>query len=180
MHSEATMPNTVNSRPYVWPYHGAVRTHQTALLVLTDADAIARGASGLANLRLLAGRARLAGIRVVHLPHAGHTSALDVAEGDLVVTRPAYGGFTGTDLALVLENARISDLLIAGFPVELGADCTMREANDLGYECLLLEDCCTWLSEQTRAGAISSVQMSGGIFGAVASSKDFLAALNGF
>jgi nicotinamidase-related amidase len=53
----------------------------------------------------------------------------------------------------------------------------MREANDLGYECLLLTDCCSWLSDQTGAGAVSSVQMSGGIFGAVATSDDVLRTL---
>jgi nicotinamidase-related amidase len=172
------MVTKVESRPYEWPYDGSVQAGQTALLVLTDTDQVARGAAGLANLRLLAGRARLAGIKVIHLPSGSQSSVIEVAEGDLVVQRPGCGGFTGTDLELVLTNAGITDLLLAGFPIELGADCTMREANDLGFECLLLEDCCTWLSEQTRAGAISSVQMSGGIFGAVATSKQFLAALD--
>jgi nicotinamidase-related amidase len=116
-------------------------------------------------------------MRVVHLPGARAESVVVVQPGDLVCRRPALGGFTGTDLALLLSGIGATDLLIAGFPLELGADCTMREANDLGYECLLLEDCCTSLSDQTEAGAISSVQMSGGIFGAVAASTDVLAVL---
>ena len=172
------MVNKVDSRPYAWPYEGSIQPSRTALLVATDSEQIARGLSAVSSLRLLAGRARLLGIKVIHLPATSRTSALEVADGDLVIQRPAFGGFTGTDLELVLTNSGIADLLLAGFPIELGADCTMREANDLGFECLLLEDCCTWLSEQTRAGAVSSVQMSGGIFGAVATSKQFLAALD--
>ena len=77
----------------------------------------------------------------------------------------------------MLGNAGLTHLLIAGFPFELGADCTMREANDLGYECLLIEDCCSGMADDTLSGAVSSVTMSGGIFGAVATSEDVLAAL---
>ncbi len=79
---------------------------------------------------------------------------------------------------MVLRAAGLTDLLIAGVPLELGADCTMREANDLGYECLLIEDCCTGLSEETFRGAVSSIQMSGGIFGAVATASEVMAALS--
>ena len=116
------------------------------------------------------------GLRLLHLV-ATSGSVLEVEPGDLVIERSALGGFTGSDLELVLRKAGMKDLLIAGFPGELGADCTMREANDLGYECLLLTDCCSWLSDQTGAGAVSSVQMSGGIFGAVATSDDVLRTL---
>ena len=98
-------------------------------------------------------------------------------EPDLVIQRPRLGAFWGSDIALVLANAGLTHLLIAGFPFELGADCTMREANDLGYECLLIEDCCSGMADDTLSGAVSSVTMSGGIFGAVATSEDVLAAL---
>lgn len=169
------MVTTVASRPYAWPYHGAVRPQQTALLVVTD-DGAPGDPAALAKLSALAKRVRLEGMRVLHLV-AASGSVLAAEPDDLVVKRPAFGGFTGSDLELVLRGAGLKDLLIAGFPGELGADCTMREANDLGYECLLLIDCCSWLSEQTGAGAVSSVQMSGGIFGAVATSDDVLGAL---
>jgi nicotinamidase-related amidase len=52
----------------------------------------------------------------------------------------------------------------------------MREANDLGYECLALTDCSSGLSPDTLAAAMSSVTMSGGIFGVIASSDDVLTA----
>jgi hypothetical protein len=169
--------SSVKSRPYLWPYHGDLLASQTAILVFSDGPKVAPDAPGLVHLRDLIEQGRAAGLRIVHLPGAGAESAAAVQPGDLVCRRPALGGFTGTDLALLLSGAGATDLLIAGFPLELGADCTMREANDFGFECLLLEDCCTSLSDQTEAGAISSVQMSGGIFGAVAASTDVLAVL---
>ena len=98
---------------------------------------------------------------------------------DLTLSRPRLGGFTGTALDLPLRGRGRTDLLIAGFPLELGADCTMREANDLGYECLLVEDACSALDPETFAGAVRSVQMSGGIFGAVATTAEVVALLRG-
>jgi nicotinamidase-related amidase len=169
--------STVASRPYRWPYHGAIKPRQTGILVFTDLNGPPPSDPALLRLQSFAELGRGAGMRVVHLPGAA-APALDVLPGDITCTRPAFGAFTGSDAELLLRGAGLRDLLIAGFPVELGADCSMREANDLGYECLLLEDCCTALSEQTLAGAVSSVQMSGGIFGAVATSNEVIAALN--
>ncbi|HLG12296.1 MAG TPA: isochorismatase family protein [Dehalococcoidia bacterium] len=169
--------STVASRPYRWPYHGDVKPEQTGVLVFSDLDGPPSGSPALANLEAFIERARRTGMTVVHLPGADSEPPISVLPGDLTCRRPAYGAFTGTDLELLLRGAGLSDLLLAGFPVELGADCSMREANDLGYECLLLEDCCTALSDQTLAGAVSSVQMSGGIFGAVATSEEVIAAL---
>jgi nicotinamidase-related amidase len=169
--------STVNSRPYRWPYHGTLRPATTAILVFSDGIQSAENSPAIENLRRFVERGRAAGMRVVYSPGRTSEPVLDLQPGDLVCERPAYGGFTGTDMTLVLGGIGATDLLMAGFPLELGADCTMREANDLGYECLLLTDCCTSLSSETEAGAISSVQMSGGIFGAVATSQEVLAAL---
>jgi hypothetical protein len=169
--------NAVNSRPYAWPYHGTIEPERTAVLVCTDA-AVAAGDAAVARLGACLERLRRVGLRVVHLPRRDCRPVLPPQPGDLVVERSAYGGFSGSDLDLVLRNAGLTDLLFAGFPAELGADCTMREANDLGYECLLIEDWCSGLSQETFAGAVSSVQMSGGIFGAVAGARDVLRALD--
>jgi nicotinamidase-related amidase len=166
----------VQSLPYLWPYHGAVKPRQTALLVCND-GAVAVDAAPLERLRRVIAAARRAGVRIVHSPHTGLEPLLAREPGDLVIERPAYGGFTGTSMDMVLRAAGLTDLLLAGFPAELGADSAMREANDLGYECLLLSDCCTGLSEDTLRGAVSSVQMSGGILGAVAGSDEVMAAL---
>ena len=171
--------SVVQSRPYIWPYHGAIKTKQTALVICVDVtDEIDETLPALSRLVELRDRAASAGVRVVHLPGVGCAPLLAPRPGELTVERPEFGGFTGTGLDLVLRGAGLTDLLMTGFPFELGADCTMREANDLGYECLMVEDCCTGLSDQTLTGAVSSVQMSGGIFGVVATSTEVLAALS--
>ncbi len=169
--------SVIHSRPYEWPYHGRVLPRQTALMVFRDGPLPAE-APEVAGLEALVGLARRSGVRLIHCQPVGQEPLLQPEPEDLVIGRPRLGGFAGTELDMVLRNAGLTDLLIAGVPLELGADCTMREANDLGYECLLIEDCCTALSEQTFRGAVSSIQMSGGIFGAVARAAAVVEALN--
>lgn len=168
--------SVIQSHPYPWPYHGELQPPRTAIVLFSDGPIPANGRP-LRALAQLVEAARAADIRVVHSLHAGEQPLLPVLSADLVTERPGYGAFTGTDFDLVLRRAGVSDLLIAGMPVELGADCTMREANDLGYECLLVEDCCTGLSDETFHGTVSSAQMSGGIFGAVATVEEVIACL---
>src|SRR5436189_1116084 len=166
------------ARPYVWPYDGALDPAHTALLLFTGDTTVVPPAEPLQRLQRLAKQAKASGIKLVLLPRAGSLQLAPPFTPDHVVERPSIGAFWGSDVDLVLRNAGITHLLIAGFPFELGADCTMREANDLGYECLLIEDCCSGLDEDTFRGAVSSVTMSGGIFGAVANSEDVLTALS--
>jgi hypothetical protein len=165
------------ARPYVWPYDGAIDPAHTALLVFTGDSESGAAVEVIQRLGRFAETLRAKGVRLVSLPREGGPPKELPFEPDLVIERPRLGAFWGSDIALVLGNAGITHLLIAGFPFELGADCTMREANDLGYECLLIEDCCSGMADDTFRGAVSSVTMSGGIFGAVATSDDVLAAL---
>ena len=165
------------ARPYVWPYDGAIDPAHTALLLFTGDSDAAPPAEPLRRLQRLAAALNASGVKLIALPRAGSSGMTPGYLAEYVVERPALGAFWGSDVDLVLRNAGLTHLLIAGFPFELGADCTMREANDLGYECLLIEDCCSGLADDTFKGAVSSVMMSGGIFGAVASSEDVLAAL---
>ena len=172
---EEAMPRTAASLPYAWPYHGRFDPRATAILVCSGDRGCDPDGEAVRRLARLAGIARQCGVVVIAMPAVG-TSPPAILAGDVdaTVPRPVFGGFTGTDLSLVLRDLGRSDLIIAGFPLELGADCTMREANDLGFECLLVTDCCSSLARDTFAGAVSSVQMSGGIFGAVASAADVL------
>ncbi len=166
---------TALSRPYPWPWHGAFEPRRTALLVLRDGDIAPPGPSTAALLTSVLERAVMVGLTVGDLP--GQTPQPNGTElgADFRIPRPHYGAFSGTDLDAVLRRRQITDLILVGFPFELGADCTMRQANDLGYECLALTDCCTGLAPDTLAGAIATIQMSGGIFGAVAESAAVLA-----
>jgi hypothetical protein len=172
--------HTINSRPYAWPYHGSPRPERTALLLFSDLCETEPQPSVVSALHRVLEAVHARKIAVVALPPARGWSVFPLTEvgAELVIPRPHLGAFAGTALDRELRRRGLTDLLIAGFPFELGADCTMREANDRGYECLLIEDCCSGVSAQTLAGAISSVQFSGGIFGAVAAAADVLAALH--
>jgi len=167
-------PVIESARPYPWPYHGAFGPAHAALLVAVDDQPEGKP---LSRLFLLAKRCRQEGVLIVQLP--GASGLVLPFATDLTLERPRFSGFFGTALDSELRTRGCTDLLIAGFPLELGADCTMREANDLGYECLLIEDACTAADEETFAGAVRSVQMSGGIFGAVATVADALTLLGG-
>ena len=172
----ASTGRTVAAEPYVWPYDGDIEPAHTALMVFTGDSADTPPLGPMHTLAGLASKLKAAGVRLVHLPRQGAAEASLPFVPDLVIVRPKLGAFWGSDVDLVLRMARLTHLLFAGFPFELGADCTMREANDLGYECLAIPDCCSGLAQDTFDGAVKSVTMSGGIFGAVASSIEVLAA----
>jgi nicotinamidase-related amidase len=96
---------------------------------------------------------------------------------DTIVRPLGWDGFHGTPLDAVLRAAPRDTLILAGWWLEVGVHSTMRSANDRGYECLLATDLVAGLSESTTVGAISSIQMSGGIFGATGLSRDAVVAL---
>lgn len=174
--STQALKRQVAATPYAWPYDGDVDPAHTALLVFTGDTSEEAPLEPMHVLAGLAPKLRSAGVCLAHLPRQGNEATPLPFEADLTVIRPKLGAFWGSDVDLVLRNRGLTHLLIAGFPFELGADCTMREANDLGYECLAITDCSSGLAPDTFAGAISSVTMSGGIFGVIATSHQILTA----
>lgn len=95
-------------------------------------------------------------------------------EGEPVIDKPGRSAFAHTDLDLLLKIRGVQNLVICGVTTDVCVHSTMREANDRGYDCVLVEDATGAGAPGLHAAAVEMVQHEGGIFGAVATTADIV------
>ena len=99
--------------------------------------------------------------------------------GEVVIDKPGKGAFFATDLELILRDRGIKTLLVCGVTTEVCVNTTVREANDRGYECVVLSDCVGSYFPEFQTAALAMIKAQGGIFGWVSDSGRAIAALSG-
>jgi len=119
--------------------------------------------------------------RILVRGEIGHDIVDDLApiDGEAVLDKPGKGAFYATDLELLLRNRGITRLIVTGVTTEVCVHTTVREANDRGFECLVLSDCVGSYFPEFHEVALRMICAQGGIFGWVAPSTDLLPALEG-
>lgn len=100
--------------------------------------------------------------------------------GEPIIDKPGRGAFAHTDFELILRNKGVKNLVIAGVTTDVCISTTMREANDRGFDCVLLEDGCAASEPALHTGTVESVKMEGGIFGSIAKLEDIIQAVDNF
>jgi len=191
------VPHLRDSAPYPWPYDGTVDLGRLAVVVTGAQPAwIDRSQDAAAVTEVITAVAlavREGGGHVVVVSHVGGrfphrplppapgapeaATAFSCQPGDAHIVAHGLNGFFGSPLDAELRRRRVDQLVLTGYGAEATVDSTLRGANDRGYECLVLTDGFAPFDHDMAKHALSSVTMSGGIFGAIGTSADLLAAL---
>jgi nicotinamidase-related amidase len=97
--------------------------------------------------------------------------------GEPVIDKPGKGAFYQTDLELMLHNRSVDTLLVCGVTTEVCVNTTVREANDRGFRCIVVADCCGSYFPEFHEMGLAMIKAQGGIFGSVSGSKPLLGIL---
>jgi nicotinamidase-related amidase len=98
-------------------------------------------------------------------------------EGEPIIDKPGKGSFHATDLHQILLDRGIKTLIVCGVTTEVCVHTTVREANDRGYECVVLSDCVASYFPEFQRVALEMIKAQGGIFGWVSTSQNFIKAV---
>jgi nicotinamidase-related amidase len=117
--------------------------------------------------------------RILVRGEPGHDIVPELAPepGEPVVDKPGKGAFHATDLEAILRSRGIARLVVCGVTTEVCVNTTVREANDRGFDCLVLEDCTGSYFPEFQQAGIAMIKAQGGIFGWVSTSRPLIQAL---